>query len=204
MAARGEQGRIKEMIKVSRAAASAAAVLALGAGSATWAATSASAATVRIPVSSNVTVPSAMSGPSHVQRCTTSQLDVWVNPASANGTAGTIFYHLDFTNTSRQKCYLDGWPGVSATDWSGRRLGLPARRTADVGARTVNIRPGGTAHAVLGYVDAQISLACLPTVATYLKVYPPGSKGSKNASFPMAVCTTKTRDLTIGRVQQGG
>lgn len=180
------------MIKVSRAAATAAAVLALGAGSATWAATSASAATVRTPV------------PSHVQRCTTSQLDVWVNPASANGTAGTIYYHLDFTNTSRQKCYLDGWPGVSATDWSGRRLGLPARRTADVGARTVNIRPGGIAHAVLGYVDAQISLACLPTVATYLKVYPPGSKGSKNASFPMAVCTTKTRDLTIGRVQQGG
>jgi len=185
------------MIKVSRAAATAAAVLALGAGSATWAATSASAATVR------TTAPSTMHGPSRVQRCTTSQLDVWVNPASANGTAGTIYYHLDFTNTSRKQCYLYGWPGVAATNWSGKRLGLAAMPAADVRAKVVTIRPGGTAHAVLGYVDGQISVTCLPTVATYLKVYPPGNKGSKNASFPMAVCSTKTPDLTIGRVQQG-
>lgn len=188
------------MIKVSRAAATAAAVLALGAGSATWAATSATsalAATVRPAASS------AVHGHSHIQRCTTSQLDVWVNPASVTGTAGTTYYHLDFTNTSLKECYLAGWPGASATNLSGSQLGLPARRTPDVRARIVNIRPGGAAHAVLGYVDAQLSLACLPTVATYLKVYPPGNKGSKNAAFAMAVCTTKTSNLTIGRVQPG-
>jgi hypothetical protein len=67
----------------------------------------------------------------------------------------------------------------------------------------VNLRPGVTAHAVVGYVETQLSLTCLPTVATYLKVNPPGNKGSKNTVFPMAVCTTKTWDLTIGRVQPG-
>src|ERR1700743_136346 len=120
MAARGEQGRNKEMIKVSRrAAAAAAAVLALGIGSASWATTSASAATAK---------PAA---PSFIPRCHTSQLAAWVNADSANGAAGTIFYHPDLTNTSRRTCWVSGWPGVAAANWAGGPLGVPAGRRAD-------------------------------------------------------------------------
>jgi Protein of unknown function (DUF4232) len=181
------------MIKVSRrAAAAAAAVLALGAGSATWATTSASAATAK---------PAAQ--PSFIQRCTANQLAVWVNADSANGAAGTIFYHLDLTNTSGRTCYLFGWPGVSATNSFGHRLGAPARRSPNVPLRIVNVRPGETAHAVLGYVDVQVSPGCHPTTATALKVIPPNTTGSRSAFFPLPVCTNNTVDLTIGRVQAG-
>jgi hypothetical protein len=189
MAAGGQHGRIKEMIKVSRrAAAAAAAVLALGVGSATWATTSASAATVR---------------PAPIQRCTSSDLAVWVNADSANGAAGTIYYHLDLTNTSRRSCYLLGWPGVSATTGTGHRLGAPARNSPNVPLRFVTVRPGATAHALLGYVDVQVTPGCHPTTATFLKVTPPNTRSSRNAFFPLPVCQTNTVDLTIGRVQSG-
>ena len=135
------------MIKISRRAiATAAAALAVGAGSVTWVATSASAATAK---------PAAMSA--RIQPCSASQLGVWVNADSGNGAAGTIYYHLDFTNTSGRTCYLYGWPGVIATNWAGGQLGQPARQVHDVKARVVNVPPGGTAHAALGYVDAQLS-----------------------------------------------
>lgn len=181
------------MLKVSRrAVASAAAVLALGAGSLTWAATSASAATTK---------PAA---PSYVPRpCSTGQLAAWVNADSADGTAGTTYYHLDLTNTGNRTCWLYGWPGVSAVNWAGTQLGLPAVRRADVRARVVNVAPGATAHAMLGYVDVQVSRSCRPVTATFLRVYPPANRNARHAFFPLPVCTTRTWDLTIGRIQYG-
>jgi len=180
------------MIKISRrAVATAAAALAVGTGSVTWVATSASAATEQPAGHSSV-----------IGRCSASQLGVWVNADSANGAAGTIYYHLDFTNTSRWTCYLYGWPGVSATNWAGGQLGQAAHRVADVKARVVNVPPGGTAHAALGWVVAQLSKSCKPTTAALLKVYPPNNKGAKHAFFPLSVCT-KTWTLTVGRIQGG-
>jgi hypothetical protein len=180
------------MIKVSRrAAAAAAAVLALGIGSATWATTSASAATAK---------PAA---PSSIPRCTTGQLAAWVNADSANGAAGTIFYHLDLTNTGRRTCWTFGWPGVSAVNWAGRQLGVPAVRRHDVRPRIVNIPPGGTAHSTLGYVDVQVTPSCRPTTATFLKVFPPSNRTARHAFFPLQVCTNRTWDLTIGLIQPG-
>ena len=180
------------MIKISRRAiATAAAALAVGAGSVTWVATSASAATA------NPAAPSA-----RIQPCSASQLGVWVNADSGNGAAGTIFYHLDFTNTSGRTCYLYGWPGVTATNWAGGQLGKPARQVQDVKARVVNVPPGGTAHAALGYVDAQLSPSCRPATAALLKVTPPASKGARHAFFPLPVCT-KAWTLTVGLIQRG-
>jgi len=181
------------MLKVSRrAAASAAAVLALGAGSLTWAATSASAATAK---------PAA---PAYVPRpCNTSQLAAWVNADSADGTAGTTYYHLDLTNTGGRACWLYGWPGVSAVNWAGRQLGVPAVRRGPAHPGIVNVAPGGTAHALLGYVDVQLSPSCRPATATFLRVYPPASRNARHAFFPLPVCTTRTWDLTIGPIQYG-
>jgi hypothetical protein len=180
------------MIKISRRAiATAAAVLAAGTGSVTWVATSASAASAN---------PAASS--SRVQPCSASQLGVWVNADSANGAAGTIYYHLDLTNTSGRRCYLYGWPGVTATNWAGGSLGQPARQVHDVKARVVDLAPGGTAHSTLGYVDAKLSPSCQPATAALLKVTPPAAKGTRHAFFPLPVCT-KTWTLTVGLIQRG-
>ena len=178
------------MTKLSRrAVAAAVAAVALGAGTATWGAAAASAAT-------------ATAAPS-ISRCTSGQLNVWVSPDSANGTAGTTYYHLDITNISGRECVLNGWPGVAATDNRGRQLGGPATRINRPGATTVAIFPDATAHATLGYVDARLSRSCRPATATSLRVALPGVRGTRNAFFPLSVCTRGASVLTIGSVQSG-
>lgn len=177
-----------------RVVAVAAAVAALGAGAATVAATSASAAT---------THPAAKSAVAFIPRCTPGDLAVWVNANSADGTAGTTYYHLDYTNITRGWCHLYSWPGVSAVNAAGRQLGAAAVRTGGVPATYVNIPPGGTAHSIFGYVDVQVSKACKPAMATHLRVYPPDGSAARDAFFAAAVCTDKTKDLVVWRVQPG-
>lgn len=178
------------MLKLSRrVVAAAAATLAVGAGSA--AAGPASAATV------------APARHASTPRCTPGHLAAWVDADSADGTAGTNYFHLDLTNTGRTTCYLNGWPTVTATNGAGKQLGLPAVRNPAAPAKNVQVTAGGTAHALLGYVDVKLSKACQPTAATFLKVYAPGTTGARHAYFPMSVCTTNVSMLTIGRVQSG-
>ncbi len=170
-----------------RTAVAATAVLALGAGGAAWAATSASAS----------------AAPSAIGRCTSNNLAVWVNADSADGTAGTTFFHLDLTNTGRATCFLNGWPGVSATNQGGAQLGPAAARQNGVPAKTIDIAPGATAHSVLGYEDVQVDPSCKPQNATFLKVFAPGARGAKRAFFPLSVCRTGRVDLNVRRVQAG-
>ncbi|MFL5861716.1 MAG: DUF4232 domain-containing protein [Solirubrobacteraceae bacterium] len=56
--------------------------------------------------------------------CATSALKVSLGPA--NGTAGTVFYPLNFVNTSKVGCTLRGYPSVSAVTGSGKQIGSPA------------------------------------------------------------------------------
>ena len=149
------------MIKgARRAAAAVAAALALGIGSAVWATSSASAA------------PSAPSAIPPV--CTTANLSVWVNISEGNGAAGTIYYPLEFTNTSNHTCRTWGYPGVSALNASGKQLGDAAGRNPLYAGAWVNIPAGGTAHSLLSYGNAEVSTSgCKPTTASLIKVYPP-------------------------------
>jgi hypothetical protein len=171
--------------RVRRTAAVVTATAALGIGAAAWATSSASAASAVTP------------------RCTAGNLAVWVNADSEDGTAGTTFYHLDFTNISGRTCHLIGYPGVSATNFNGKRLGPAARRDSGVPGAFVNIPPGGTAHATLGYVDVQVDPTCHPARADVLKVFAPNTVVARHAFFGLPVCTTNRIDLTIRRVQPG-
>jgi hypothetical protein len=170
-----------------RTAVAAAAVLALGAGGAAWAASSASAS----------------ASPTAIGRCTSNNLAVWVNADSADGTAGTTFFHLEFTNTGRGTCFLNGWPGVSATTLGRVQLGAAAARQTGVPAKTIDIAPGATVHSVLGYVDVQVDPTCKPANASFLKVFAPGAVSAKRAFFPLSVCRTGRIDLNVRRVQAG-
>ncbi len=172
-------------IRARRTAVAVAATLALGAAAAVWAASPASAAPAATPA------------------CTAGDLAVWVNADSATGAAGTIHYDLKFTNISGHTCQLIGYPGVSATTFSGRQLGAPARWDDDAPARIVTIPPDGTAHSNLGYVDVQVDPSCRPARAELLRVFPPNDSGARHAFFDLTVCTTSRIDLTVDRVQPG-
>jgi Protein of unknown function (DUF4232) len=170
-----------------RTAAAAAAVIALGGGGVAWAASSASAS----------------ASPAAIGRCTSNNLAVWVNADSADGTAGTTFYHLDFTNIGRSTCFLNGWPGVSASTLGRVQLGAAASRQNGVPAKTIDIAAGATAHSVLGYVDVQVDPSCKPENASFLTVFAPGALQAKRAFFPLPVCRTSRNDLNVRRVQAG-
>lgn len=174
--------------KARRLAAAVTAVTAFGIGAAAWAWSPASATSAVIP------------------RCSPGQLAVWVNADSANGAAGSVSYHLDFTNTSGATCHLYGYPGVSAVGPTGAQLGDAASRKPVAPARYVNIAPGGTAHTILQVTDTgnYPAARCKPTVATRLKVYPPGDTGTRHALYDLSSCgATGAPYLSVETVQPG-
>ncbi|MFL5864442.1 MAG: DUF4232 domain-containing protein [Solirubrobacteraceae bacterium] len=121
--------------------------------------------------------------------CRTGGLVVWMD-TQGNGTAGTIFYTLNFTNLSGHACTLRGFPGVSAVNLGGQRLGRAAARDTGQTVRTITLTAGHTAHATLGIVDisALPRASCRPSTAAGLRVFPPNQTASKVIPFPFPAC----------------
>jgi hypothetical protein len=162
--------------RVRRTVAALTGVLALGIGSAVWATSAASAA------------PTAATPP----LCTARNLSVWVDASQSSGAAGTITYALEFTNISGHACNTFGFPGVSATNASLKQLGDAAARNGRFVPRLVTIPAGGTAHADLSWSDGEVfTSGCRPTAASFIKVFPPDSRGSKLGFFSLQSCTLK-------------
>jgi hypothetical protein len=170
-----------------RMIAAAVAALGLGTGSAVVATSSASAAPAAVP------------------ECASASLAVWISPDLGNGAAGTIYYPLDFTNISNHRCYLVGWPGVSAVNGSLKQLGDAAVRDTAIPRRFVDVAPGGTAHAMLLWEDAVVfNPGCGRVTASFLNVYPPDQRAARIAFFDNPVCTVKGHTyLRIWRIQPG-
>src|ERR1700744_2443664 len=121
--------------------------------------------------------------------CQTAGLVVWIN-TQGNGTAGTTFFTLNFTNLSGHACTLRGFPGVSAVNLRGKTLGKAAARDSGQTVKNVTLTNGHSAHAVLGLVDigALPTSTCPPTTAAGLRVFPPNQKASKVIPFPFPAC----------------
>jgi len=136
--------------------------------------------------------------------CTTSGLVVWLD-TNGNGTAGSIFYKLEFTNLSGHSCSLGGYPGVSAVDLAGHQLGSPASRDTSRTPTVVSLKAGATATAMLRIVDAgNLSRSsCRPVTAAGLRAYPPNATRSKVVPFPFAACSrTAPIFLTVQAVRK--
>lgn len=184
------------MKKAARLAAAGAAVVTLGVGSAVWATTAASAAS-SAPATS-------------IPKCTTGNLATWLNIPESQGTAGSSYTPLEFTNISGHECYLYGYPGVSAVSQGTngeKQLGNAAARDSQYPARVVNLAAGATAHALLRYVDVVTSdPGCKAKDASELKVYPEAQRTATYAFFDLPSCTTTGTNwdyLMITTVQPG-
>jgi hypothetical protein len=120
-------------------------------------------------------------------------VSVWVAVDQGNGTAGTTYYPLEFTNTSGHACCsLFGYPGVSAIGRTGRQLGSPASWGSLSGARQVVLAPGATAHTILAYRDvrAYTPRVCDPVDTTVeLRIYPPDQRLATYAAFDFEACS---------------
>jgi Domain of unknown function (DUF4232) len=121
--------------------------------------------------------------------CQTRGLVIWIN-TQPNGTAGTVFFTLNFTNLSGHPCLLRGFPGVSAVNLRGGMFGRAASRDSGQPVRNVTLTNHQTAHAVLGIVDigALPPSTCPPATAAGLRVFPPNQTTAKVIPFPFQAC----------------
>jgi Protein of unknown function (DUF4232) len=108
---------------------------------------------------------------SAIKRCTAANTYVWF-ALSPSGAAGTIYYPMEFTNTGSSACTLTGWPGVAGINKSSKKVGPAARRVSGPAGALV-LRPGQTAHALVGIVEPGIIAGCHSFTAHGFQVYPP-------------------------------
>jgi hypothetical protein len=122
--------------------------------------------------------------------CGTSVLVVWLN-TQGNGTAGSTYYKLGFTNLSGRACHLSGYPGVSAVDLGGHRLGSAASRDRSRRPNLVTLARAATATAVLRIIDAGNfpTASCRPVTAAGLRVFAPDQTVPKLVPFPFRACS---------------
>ncbi|MEW2400097.1 DUF4232 domain-containing protein [Streptomyces sp. NPDC046862] len=172
------------------------------------AATKAPAAAATVPASGGPATGSHSqpSGPArqHTAACPTSSLKV--GPGVSEGSAGSSYLVIDFTNVSRTTCTLYGYPGVSFTGGSPvRQLGAAATRNATAPLALVTLAPGTTGNALLRITDAgnYSAAQCHPTAAQYLRVYPPNQTTPVDIAYNSTACTGKVDILSVSAVQQG-
>lgn len=116
-------------------------------------------------------------------RCSTSDLKLTIG--HADGAAGTVFYPVEFTNTSNSTCTMYGFPGVAfVTEPGGRVIGAPADRS--IAERDmITLKPGITAHATLAVSDVRLADDCRQhqVPVKWLQVYPPDEYTALYAPF---------------------
>lgn len=120
-------------------------------------------------------------------RCFAQATTVWM-PSQGNGTAGHVYWVIEFSNTGKTTCTLYGYPGVSAVNDSGHLVGVPATHSG--AKQLITIRPGGTAHVLLAVTDPG-AVCAHPVNASQLRIYAPGQFVSHLVPFPVQVCPTR-------------
>lgn len=115
-------------------------------------------------------------------QCSTADLKLTIG--QANGAAGTMFYPVQFTNTSNSTCTMYGFPGVAfVTRPGGSVIGAPAgRSTAE--RDLITLPPGNSAHAMLAVSNVLLGNNCQHRVPVkWLQAYPPDQHAALFAPF---------------------
>jgi len=166
-------------------------------GAAALACAAALAPVAALAAAASPAAPAEAAAATGTPRCTTSGLVVWLD-TQGNGTAGSIYYSLELTNLSGHPCTLLGYPGVSAVDLAGHRLGSAASRNNAHTPRVVTLASATTANTVATTATVVLRIteagayspsACRQVTAAGLRVYPPGQAASKIVPFPFRACS---------------
>ncbi|MFB6808157.1 DUF4232 domain-containing protein [Streptomyces sp. NPDC056387] len=122
--------------------------------------------------------------PNATPTCHVADLNLAID--SPEGAAGSLYYPIQFTNTSTHTCALRGYPGVSVVDVRHRQIGTSAIRTGEP-VDTVTLQPGDSVSAILRTNSAGVARGCRPT-STYVNVYPPNSFQAVQIPYHLRVC----------------
>jgi Protein of unknown function (DUF4232) len=167
-------------------------------------ATPASSAPASSPSSATSPAGSPSPSPTGPGPCPTRSLQVKLGVSQ--GTAGSVYTTIDFTNIGSVTCTLYGYPGVSLqTARPMQQIGKPARENPATPRKLVKLQPQTTANALLQIVDAGNYSAgtCGPTTAHYLQVYPPNQTTPAYIKYKTQACSKPVRLMTVNVVKPG-
>jgi hypothetical protein len=159
--------------------------------------------------SSPPAAPSMVPGLGGLTVCRSAALKVTVDTSQGGGAAGSVYYPVNFTNTSGAPCGLYGYPGMSlvtADGNAGRQIGAAAQRNPAFGDLSVRLPAAGVAHAWLQVAQAANypASACQPMTAHWLRVFPPGDTAASYVSVSFSACASaSTPLLTVTPVRSG-
>lgn len=124
----------------------------------------------------------------------------------SQGTAGSVYTTIVFTNISNVTCTLYGYPGVSMqTARPLQQIGKPAKENPATPRALVTLQPQTTANALLRIVNAgnYPASTCGPTTAHYLQVYPPNQTAAAYITYNTQGCSKPVRLMTVDVVKPG-
>jgi hypothetical protein len=142
----------------------------------------------------------AKTSPDWSPKCTSRQTEIWLGLGLGGGTAGTIFYPVEFTNVGHHACFLWGFPKAAAISASGHQIGKSSRALR-LRHGVVELFPGWTAHATLGIVEAG-NVCSHPVRAASLRIRAPHQRASTDLPFAFQACHGK-RVLVFGPIMPG-
>ena len=134
--------------------------------------------------------------------------DLRVSLSGGEGAAGSTYFDLTLTNTSKHPCRTGGFGGVSLVgDGNGTQIGAPADRTQTVKVRAITLQPGGKATATLRETNAENYPAtkCRPAPAEGFRVYPPNETHAAYVAHGSTGCRNeKVHLLSLAPYQSAG
>jgi hypothetical protein len=126
-------------------------------------------------------------------------MDLSAHVGLAQGTAGSIYQVIYFTNLSNSPCTLYGYPGVSLAAGSSTvdQVGAAASRTTATAAALVTLNAGQSANATLRIVEAgnYPTARCKPTATTFLQIFPPGQTTPIYLAYKSTGCSSSSVNL---------
>jgi hypothetical protein len=164
-------------------------------------------ATATPPPPTTTIAPTTTGKPAPVAPAVCTVRDLDVSLGAEEGTAGTMYRALVFTNTGDRTCVIQGFPGVSfVTGDDGHQVGEAAARVGDKGP-PVTLKPGGKANSAVGFVNIGNfdPVVCQPTAVRGLRVYPPHGRSSEFVPFETTGCAGDLpgSQLTVRSVRAG-
>jgi hypothetical protein len=148
--------------------------------------------------------PTTAAPPAGPPPCTTG--DLKVSLGASQGTAGSTYIAIDFTNSSSSSCTLYGYPGISLTGGTPvAQIGKTAKEDPLTPRQLVTLPPGTTGNALLKIADAgnYPASTCGPANTKYLRIYPPNQTASVQLPFKTQTCTKPVRTMLIDVVKPG-
>lgn len=119
--------------------------------------------------------------------CTFTNLSMSVG--LADGTAGTIYQHMVFTNKGTTSCTIAGYPAAFLLDASNAVLGSGAVPMTTFTPSVITLNPGAKAYTAVGFPEAgNFPTGGCTANATTIRIYLPGSTSYLDAALAKPNC----------------